>query len=190
MRRRVVLLPLLVLMHIAVLAVALDTSTAAPPTRPAAALVTHAVPATVERVVDPPMTELVVATEIEAPKVQIATEGALDGAGSCNVADTIRAVLVADSLTQGALAAIPQSARTVANAVMLWDGHWVSRPLRAGGTGLDKLRAIIVDGIRTVPADCRTAAVGGPRLIVIPDGATTVVLAFGSGNWSWSELLG
>lgn len=177
-------------MHIALVAVALDTSIAAQPTKAAAVMTTHAIPASVARVIDPPMIELSVATEIEAPKVEFAADEVPGGAGVCNVAANIRAALVASPLTQGALAAIPPDARTVANAVMLWDGRWVSLPPKAGGTGLDQLRKIVVAGIRALPADCSAAAVGGPRLILVPDGATTVVLAFGSGTWAWSELLG
>ncbi len=190
MRRRVVLLPLLALMHIAVVAVALDTSIAAQPSRAAAVLTTYAIPAIVAPVIDPPLVELAVATEIEAPKVETATEEAPSGAAGCNITDNIRAALVASPLTRGALAEIPADARTVANAVMLWDGRWVALPPQAGGTGLAQLRKIVVSGILAVPADCRATAIGGPRLIFVPDGASTVVLAFGSGTWAWSELLG
>ena len=176
-------------MHIALVAVALNTSIAAQPSRAAAVMTTYAIPAIVAPVIDPPLVELAVATEIEAPRVETATEEA-SGAAGCNVTDDIRAALVASPLTRGALAVIPPDARTVANAVMLWDGGWASLPPQAGGIGLAQLRKIVVSGLLAVPADCRVAAVGGPRLIFVPDGATTVVLAFGSGTWAWSELLG
>ena len=154
-------------------------------------MLTHAVPAPLVPAIDPPMFETTVSADVLPPLVVMAAApDATIGRDGCELTDSIRAALVASPATPGALAAIPGSARTVANAVMLWDGRWLALPLKAGGNGLNQLRDIVIASIRAAPADCRAAAVSGPRLIFVPDGATTVVLAFGSGTWAWAELLG
>jgi hypothetical protein len=90
-----------------------------------------------------------------------------------------------DEVRQG-IASIPASGRSVANAVMLWDGQW------AEGTqsgGLAVLRALLVKAVVSSRPECLQTQNQGPVLFLIPDNQTTVVLAIGSGQWRWAEVV-
>ena len=139
------------------------------------------------------MTETAVLVDIAPPELETATAGggaagAGAGEGDCAVGDAIGGALRANPEAAAALAAVPASERTVANALMLWDGQWAAPASAESRRAVGQLRAIIVASIRAAPLACQAAPLTGPRLVIVPDAAGTVVLAFGSGNWSWTEL--
>lgn len=84
------------------------------------------------------------------------------------------------------IAAIPSSGRSVANAVMLWDGQWADG---TQGGGMAVLRALLVKAVVSSRPECLQAQNQGPVLFLIPDNQTTVVLAIGSGQWRWADML-
>lgn len=108
-------------------------------------------------------------------------------AGGCALAGWLQQALQADPQVQAGLPQIPRASRSLANALMLWDGGWIDLP--AGGTGVPAVRAALQAGVRAAPADCLNQPVRGPEFIVLTgaDGAT--VLTIGSGEWRWADLL-
>jgi len=81
---------------------------------------------------------------------------------------------------------LPPNEKSVANAVQIWDGAWPVETL-SGGKGL--LRALLTREIAAAPADCRRQVNHGPVFFIVPDGEATVMVAVGSGQWSWDQLV-
>lgn len=107
---------------------------------------------------------------------------------TCQLTQWIQGALQQDAAVRAALSAIPREARSLANAIMLWDGRWVeSRGVSA--LQATPIREAIIVGVLTAPAACRDEAMRGPLLIAVPDRFGTTLLAVGSGVWKWSDLL-
>lgn len=106
----------------------------------------------------------------------------------CQLTAWLQQALQADPQVQAALAQIPRPARSVANALMLWNGTWIE-PLAKASTGVETLRQAFMSGIRSAPEACRDQVIHGPELILLSDGVGTTVLAVGSGEWRWADLL-
>jgi hypothetical protein len=191
MKRRVLLVPLLLAAHLAVLGLALrplHVDAGSPPGQALRVVEVAAAPVPVVVPPAPPVpVDAAVAVQVEAPVVETAPEIDLVGAGpsDCALTDAIQAALRTDSATAQALGKVPPASRSVANAVMIWDGRWATGATSA----LAPIQRIVVASIRAAPAACQAAAITGPRLIMVPDGSGSAVLAFGSGVWSWAQLL-
>ena len=120
----------------------------------------------------------------------LADLGALSGGGDrCGLGEWLQATLQNDPDVRVALSQVPRGARSVANAVMLWNGAWVEARGYDGRDTLAPIRRMIADGLRTAPSQCRDEVMTGPRFIAVGDSAQTTVLAVGSGLWRWSDLL-
>lgn len=104
----------------------------------------------------------------------------------CNLTAMLAAAFAQSPALRQGLDELPAEARSVANAVNLWDGQWPQESA-AGGKAL--LRALLVKAISAARPDCLTQVQRGPVLFLIPDSQTTVVLAIGSGDWTWGDLL-
>lgn len=104
----------------------------------------------------------------------------------CNLTQTLSGVLAQSPAVRLGLDELPLEQRSVANAVMLWDGQWPG-DTRIGGKAV--LRALLVKAVSTAQPPCLTAQQRGPALFLIPDNDRTVVLAVGSGLWTWGDLL-
>ncbi len=115
---------------------------------------------------------------------QPAAEGTPDQ--PCNLTGMLATALAQSSEVQQGLAELPTEQRSVANAIDLWDGQW-PEDSSSGGKGL--LRALLVKAVTAARPDCLTVANHGPALFLIPDSHTTVVLAVGSGDWRWGDLI-
>jgi hypothetical protein len=100
----------------------------------------------------------------------------------------VDAALKADPSVHDAIARIPRSARSVANAVMIWDGTWTDFGLLGGTLTLEPIRNVVLRELAAAPPSCRNDPVTGPRLVVVGDAARTTILTFGSGVWRWSDL--
>lgn len=109
-------------------------------------------------------------------------------AGVCNISAAVDAALKADPSVHDAIARIPRSARSVANAVMIWDGTWTDFGLLGGTLTLEPIRNVVLRELAAAPPSCRNDPVTGPRLVVVGDAARTTILTFGSGVWRWSDL--
>jgi hypothetical protein len=106
----------------------------------------------------------------------------------CRLEAAVGKTLQADERTRSALQRLPRSARSVANAVMLWDGAWVpDGPATAGA--LAALRESISAELAAAEASCRAEVLAGPVFIPVETGGETVVLTLGSGVWRWGQLI-
>lgn len=106
---------------------------------------------------------------------------------TCQLDGWLQAALQTDPAVTLALAAIPRPARSVANAIMLWDGRWVAAGPVAEAAA--PIRTALINGVMAAPEACRTEVLRGPRLLILPDSIGTTVLAVGSGEWRWGDLL-
>ncbi len=125
-----------------------------------------------------------------ADPVALSVAAASSGASgqTCQLTAWLQKALQADPQVQAALAEIPKPARSVANAIMLWDGGWVGPRLDAA-VGVATIRTAVISGVRSAPAACQAQIVRGPELIILTQGAGSTVLAIGSGEWRWGDLL-
>ena len=189
MRRRALVWPVVALAHAAVLGVALFGPVAAAPAPPVAALTLIAVAApAVAPPTLPPIVEPVILTPVAAPEFAVEPVAATETAG-CELASDIETALRQNLRVPVAVSLIPAKARSVANSLILWNGHWISAEAVGGDAALLPIQRIVRDRISNAPAGCRAATIVGPRLLMVPDGSGMIVLAFGSGVWSWSQLL-
>lgn len=151
------------------------------------------VPAPVEPL---PMPPPVVEIALPPPPVISATPVSLDvdrplsssGAG-CDLTDVVQSALRESAAAKAAIATLPAKARSVANAVMLWDGRWIDGGDATTRRALARIREVVLATVDGATADCRAQAQAGPRLILIP-GTPDAVLALGSGRWRWGDLDG
>lgn len=107
---------------------------------------------------------------------------------ACDLTQWLQRALQADPQVQQALARIPRPARSVANAIMLWDGAWVTPPATAT-TDMAMIRRAVIVGIVAAPPACRDQLTRGPELFTLADTAGTTVVVVGSGVWRWADLL-
>ena len=115
---------------------------------------------------------------------------AVGGAGAtCPWVPLLRQALEGDLAARAALARIPRPSRSVANAVMLWDGRWIPAERLGGPTALNAVRAAITRALTTGPEVCRSEVVLGPVFVPLLDREGTLVLALGSGEWRGTDLL-
>jgi hypothetical protein len=140
-------------------------------------------------------------------KVTIAVEQPVSGTGigtGCSLASTIATAIEGDPNAMQALAALPASYRTAADAVMLWNGEWAHddtaslsptaafsffAPAAEPDDGpIAPLKNIVVMTLAMAPEDCLQATVAGPQLIPIHEQNRTTMLAIGSGEWQWANL--
>jgi hypothetical protein len=106
----------------------------------------------------------------------------------CQLTQWLQDALTADPQVQAALPTIPRPDRSVANALNLWSAGWIAPPPKSTA-GYGALRLALVSGIHAAPAACLDALVRGPELITLVEGGDTTVVAIGSGEWRWRDLL-
>ena len=194
---RRLLLPVLATLHgVALLLIAQSGSFAAAARPPTAISVTavNMTPASPLAALEPVL--LPVAVSVTPPPIEILGENetmamampASASGGGCTLAASVEARLRTDAPAKAALARMPREARSVANAQMLWDGRWIE----TGGAGpetLAPLHALVAEIVRAAPRECRDATVTGPQLMFVADATGTRILGFGSGTWSWSQVV-
>jgi len=104
----------------------------------------------------------------------------------CDMVGGVEARMQADPAVLKALSALPPDARSVANAVMLWDGAWTLGPSPSAALlALDQGLGRALNG---APPGCLDAQVLGPRLVTLRDARGATLLVIGSGEWRWSQL--
>lgn len=201
--RRLLLVPIL-LVHAAILAwVATDRMAMPAHPRGAGRLITFDVPPApqppaarprVEPVVKavippPPVIDPLLAPPppIAAPSITLAQTEEVPLGGGCDLTDAVQAALRGSPDALAAIAAFPARERSVANAVMLWDGRWIEANTAGGRHALAQIRRIVLATIAGASDACRTQLQAGPRLVAIP-GPPDTMLALGSGRWHWQDL--
>ena len=142
-------------------------------------------PTSLPQVIDTPDQPLLSDAETTALETfEPTAEGSPDQ--PCNLTGMLATAFAQSPEVQQGLAELPAEQRSVANAIDLWDGQW---PVDSTSGGKGLLRALLVKAITTARPDCLTRTNRGPALFLIPDNHSTVVLAVGSGEWSWGDLI-
>ena len=70
----------------------------------------------------------------------------------------------------------------------MWNAEW-SVAAAADEAPLAEVRSRVLSILDSLPPECLATPVIGPRLIAIPEQGYTTFLAFGSGEWSWQQLI-
>lgn len=196
MRTRRLLIPALLLAHAGLLLVVWRERPAA--AMPAAAIVTVTEIAAAAPPSPPVEVKLVpVTADVDAPELTAdaaepaaALAGLTPGVAGCDLSDAVQTQLRASPAVTAAIERIPRAARSVADAVLLWDGHWIDAGAVGGSDALEPIRAAVASAVRAAPAHCRDASVTGPRLLIVASATGNQVLAFGSGRWTWAQVIG
>ena len=123
-------------------------------------------------------------TQTAGPVVAAATAG-----DPCDLTGALQVALQANAQVVDELSRIPRQARSVANAIMLWDGRWTPVEAPAYPAMTDPLRQAIIDTVRALPPACQAQPVVGPRLLSITNPTGATIIALGSGSWTWGDLL-
>ncbi|QYE34980.1 hypothetical protein KZX46_20005 [Polymorphobacter sp. PAMC 29334] len=163
--------------HAGLLAILLTSTIHAAPAATPASIAIRAVPSALAVIRVAPPAPLLTAITADIPMPVVDTE---TSAENCTLAGIIAAALGADREVGASLAA-----QTNVTALMVWDGGWSSDPTPA----IAPIRRVVVDQIRSSSASCRSTAMVGPRLLMVPAGPRTVAVAIGSGTWTWQQLL-
>ncbi len=111
-------------------------------------------------------------------------------AETCDMLARLQQRLRTDPEALKALQSVPSSARSVANAILLWDGTWTDAQALGGVAVFGPLHDAVVQTVRSAPPACQTEQVRGPRLIAVPDGKGSTIVGLGSGLWRWTDLMG
>lgn len=139
-------------------------------------------------IVPPPAVPLPLPSELAVALLDQSTAQASGGA--CDLTAPVQEALRTSLPVQAALPTLPRPSRSVANAVMIWDADWVIFTDETGVSVRDTIRDAIAGTIAIASEECRLQPQGGPRLLILPLGDTqTIVLALGSGQWRWQDLL-
>lgn len=204
LRRRHLLMPGILLVHVLVLALILLTPSSpivaqafGPPLSVFNVTATDRMPPAQQQPEPPrtplpaPLVDLQIETPLEAsPPVFSAAAAEQAGFGtSCELAELLGRAFADNPLLRGQLARIGPEARSVANAIMFWDGKWVEVEGRAPEDAIALLRRAIVEAVRSAPAECLGQDVAGPRFIPVKEAEGTIILVLGSATWRWEQLL-
>ncbi|MGI8931852.1 MAG: hypothetical protein ACR2FK_05680 [Sphingomicrobium sp.] len=109
--------------------------------------------------------------------------------GGCNTLDLVSKALVADPAALTAVHNAPAETRSISEAVVLWNAGW-SPAAFATEAPLGPARAVVEQSLSSVADGCLDEPIVGPRLVPIPAGEQrTIFLVFGSGVWSWRQLM-
>lgn len=135
-----------------------------------------------------PQSELA-ALEAPAAAASLAeNRAAAGGGGGCQLARTLQGDLQADAAVQTSLTAVPRDARSVSNAIMLWDGDWVAVKTLPGGD-VGPLRRTLLQHVRAASPSCLEQTMSGPLFLMIEGEGGTTFLTVGSGRWRWADLM-
>ena len=110
--------------------------------------------------------------------------------GQCATLDVVSKAIVADPSAVAAVVHAPPETRSIAEAIVMWNAGW-SNAASTVDSPLGPARAIVELSLNSVEDGCLDEQIAGPRLIPVPvpDGQSTMFLVFGSGTWTWRELV-
>jgi len=110
--------------------------------------------------------------------------------GQCATLDLVSKAIVADPLAVAAVVQAPPETRSIAEAIVMWNAGW-SYAASTPESPLGAARTIVELSLNSVEDGCLDEQIAGPRLIAVPvpGGQSTMFLVFGSGTWTWRELL-
>lgn len=123
---------------------------------------------------------------VEAESGGQSEEGDPDGE-VCSPLDEVASQLASDPLVSLAIKRVAKADRSVSEAIVVWNTEWSAAS--ANEAPLAQVRERVISILESLPTDCLAAPVTGPRLIAISEEGYTTFLAFGSGQWSWQQLV-
>lgn len=128
-----------------------------------------------------------IASPAEAHAEQQSAEGDPDGE-VCSPLNEVTARLTSDPLVPLAIGRVARSDRSISEAIVMWNAEW-SAASATDEAPLADVRTRVLAVLESLPPECLATQVIGPRLIAIPEQGYTTFLAFGSGEWSWQQLV-
>lgn len=109
--------------------------------------------------------------------------------GGCAALEAVRNAVLADPAAVDSVINAPPAARSVADAVVIWNAGW-SDAASSLEAPLGAARAAVERTLSEMESACLDEPIAGPRLMQIPAGdQRTMFLVFGSGNWNWREIM-
>lgn len=108
--------------------------------------------------------------------------------GGCAPLEIVSNALVADPAAMNSVINAPPETRSIAEAVVIWNAGW-SDAAYSLDAPLGPARSVVEHSLESIDDGCLDAPIAGPRLVPIPDGERTMFLVFGSGAWTWRELV-
>ena len=143
----------------------------------------------------PPQPVVVPPPQIVLPSENLLVPASLDfsqavvAGGGCSLTPFVQTALRANPDVLSSLPAVPEQRRSVANVLSVWKDDWIAADATFPVNTLDAIRQTVRETIAMAPPECGAARQTGPRLVYLPSaGRETVVLAFGSGDWSWNDV--
>lgn len=124
----------------------------------------------------------------EAIQALLAEADSQGAGGACDLTGPVEAALRLDPDVQRLLPSIPPSRRSVAMAIALWNREWVAPDAGLDTVVLDAIRLTVATTIDAASDACRAQVQAGPRLVYLP-GEIDTVLALGSGEWTWQDVV-
>lgn len=118
---------------------------------------------------------------------QQSAEGDPDGE-VCSPVDAVAAQLTNDPIVPLAINRVAQADRSISEAIVMWNAEWSMAAANEEAPMADVRRRVVMI-LEKLPPDCLAIPVIGPRLIAIPEEGYTTFLAFGSGEWTWQQLI-
>lgn len=106
----------------------------------------------------------------------------------CSTLASVSNALLADPVAVASVVNAPPEARSIAEAVVMWNAGWADTA-DLPNAPLGPVRAAVEKGLSAIPPTCLDEPIAGPRFVPIPDGERTMLLVFGSGQWTWRQLL-
>ena len=129
----------------------------------------------------------VLPSQPEAYAEQQSAQGDPDGE-VCSPLDVVTSQLASDPLVPLAISRVARADRSISEAIVMWNAEW-SEASATQDAPLAEVRSRVLTILEGLPPECLEAPVIGPRLIAIPEQGYTTFLAFGSGEWSWQQLV-
>ncbi len=165
-----------------------DISAVAAPAPPKVAQPEPVLPTPLEPIiVPPPVVPLPSPNETVVAVLDQADAAAAGGA--CDLTEPVRAALQANLDVVASLPDIPSDRLSVANAIMIWKTAWLADDSALDSTAVAMIRDVVAGTIAAATPECRLQPQVGPRLLLLSGTGDTVVLAVGSGEWRWQDLL-
>ena len=128
-----------------------------------------------------------ISSPAEAHAEQQSAEGDPNGE-VCSPLDEVTSQLTTDPLVPLAINRVARSDRSISEAIVMWNAEW-SAASATDEAPLAELRSRVLSILGNLPLECLATPVIGPRLIAVPDQGYTTFLVFGSGEWSWEQLV-
>jgi len=125
--------------------------------------------------------------ERNAPDMAAATMPSTKGE-ACEPLETVALALRDDEAARAALDGLPPDGVGLANSIAVWTLSWNQAASPPTGPLLP-VRAAIEAGLATLPQACLETPVAGPVILPFTTARRTNVLVFGSGQWSWAQLI-